>query len=241
MESAMDESSFFNLEEDLKRPQQPDGTKNRPPIKMVAYRGNTQRSSSPDYTVQTMSMASVLDERLHDRFKKRVVIKASPTLAGGSTTANGAAVIASPVALSPQASRNSWAAAQLAASNQVQSKRLPKPKMHLTGRNAMTKSQEIEWKLSDNLPALADNKGIHARQHGGGSSSNGHAKSPAGAMNGRASDEELYLLYLRSKKQQLAKEERNARKMRKRNVLALNPNARLDHEPMRSTLRNRFK
>lgn len=243
MQTAMDDSSFLNLEEDLNQSEQRNGNTNRPPIKMVAYRGNAQRSSSPDYTVQTMSMASVLDERLHDRFKKRVVIKASPAPVGGSTIANGACVIASPVALAPNASRSSsWAAAQLAASNQVRSNRLPKPKMHLTGRNAMTKSQEIEWKLSDNLPALADNRGIHARQRRKDSSANDHAKSStAGAMNDHASDEELYLLYLRSKKQQLAKEERNARKMRKRNVLVLNPKARLEHEPMRSTLRNRFK
>ena len=131
-----------------------------------------------EYTVQTMSMASVLDERLHERFKRHAAIRPLAVPGGSrSVTVGGTAgvhAVVVPAAGAP-------AVPVLLAGSGVRTSRLL-GRQQLTGRNAMTKAEEVEWKLSDNLPALANNSGGRewARQRGGATADVGTATAPSG-------------------------------------------------------------
>ena len=123
----------------------------------VMYDRSSPSLLATDYSVQTMSMASVLDPSLHERFKRRVAIKPSPAPPGG-----GALVAAGGASLAVKSLRSGnvdpsarWMEQQLMMGSTVRNNRLPQPRQHLTGRNALTRAQEVEWRLADSLPALA--------------------------------------------------------------------------------------
>lgn len=126
------------------------------------YKQRLNRTSdpfSPEYSIQTMSMTSVIDTGFRNKFKERVAMKATfDPLKDASVTVSGGATVSSPKV--PENIK--WQASQFSIAAPANTKSLPLPKHRLSGKNAMTKAEEIEWKLSDILPALATN---HRERH----------------------------------------------------------------------------
>ena len=126
------------------------------------YLSSYQLKYGPDYTVQTMNMSSVLDPELQGKFKRRVPIAPAEAPVNGSCVlSTGAGGVIKPTLMTQ---RSQWNFAQLQAAASVRNYEM-KPHKRLTGKHAMTKAQEVEWRMSDGLPALADNSNFVRKQN----------------------------------------------------------------------------
>jgi len=85
-----------------------------------------------------MSMATVLDQQTHQRFKKRLPMKASkPALGTAAVSVSAGGTVYSP----KQSSAAKWTNAQLLTAGPAIKNKLPPPKQQLSGKNSMTKAQ----------------------------------------------------------------------------------------------------
>ncbi len=128
--------------------------------------GGGGRATSPQhYTVQSMSMDSVLNHRSPGgpREPRKQLVPMKPLrapLVATTVSVSGGAGGLKPMAMTEL----DWADhVQAVAGASICNSRMPASKPQLSGRNALTRQQELEWKLSDALPALADNRAVLER------------------------------------------------------------------------------